>query len=191
MVFCDYFPNVSLYPPGENSEFEHLMSPLGALGIEMLATGLLLFVVFAISDPVNKAAVGSAGPVLVGAMVAVLISTIGPLTQAGLNPARDFGPRVVAWLAGWGSIAFPGPQQGFWLYILGPLAGGPLGALLYIHGLRHSQHPVREEQGGYRKKDDDHDPIAASSTFLAVGGYVDDEGEREESACFLPNLHSS
>jgi glycerol uptake facilitator protein len=53
-------------------------------------------------------------------------------TQAGLNPARDFGPRLVAYLAGWGSIALPGPRGGFFtVYILGPLLGGVLSALLF------------------------------------------------------------
>jgi MIP family channel proteins len=138
MVFCDYFPNASLYPPQES---EHLMSPLGAVVIETLATALLLFFIFAVSDPHNKAALPAPGPILIGGAVAIIISTIGPLTQAGLNPARDFGPRVVAWLAGWDSIAFPGPQNGFWVYIVGPFAGGPLGALLYTHIL----HARRED----------------------------------------------
>lgn len=133
MVFCDYFPNASLYPPEDS---QHLMSPLGALLIETLATALLLFFIFAISDPHNKAVLPAPGPVLVGSAVAIIISTIGPLTQAGLNPARDLGPRLVAWVVGWGSIAFPGPQKGFWVYIVGPFTGGPLGALLYTRCLQ-------------------------------------------------------
>jgi glycerol uptake facilitator-like aquaporin len=64
-------------------------------------------------------------------MAAVLISIFAPITQAGWNPARDFGPRLVALLAGFGPIAIPGPQGGFWVYLLGPLLGGPLGGYLY------------------------------------------------------------
>jgi len=70
-------------------------------------------------------------PLYIGFTVAVLISIYAPLTQAGWNPARDFGPRVVAALAGWGRIAIPGPRNGFWVYIIGPKIGAPLGALLY------------------------------------------------------------
>lgn len=68
--------------------------------------------------------------------MAVLISIFAPLTQAGWNPARDLGPRLVAFFAGWRTIAIPGPSAGFWVYIVGPLVGGPLGAAVYEWLLR-------------------------------------------------------
>ena len=68
-------------------------------------------------------------PILIGATVMVLISLYGSLTQAGLNPARNLGPRIVAAMAGWGKIAIPGPRNGFWVYVVGPLFGGPNGRL--------------------------------------------------------------
>ena len=85
--------------------------------------------------------------------MAVLLPLYAPITQAGWNPARDFGPRIVAALGGWGEVAIPGPSHsalhlirqldvsldvssffslgnGFWIYIVGPCFGAPLGALL-------------------------------------------------------------
>ena len=62
-------------------------------------------------------------PLLIGGTVGALISLYSPLTQMSINPARDFGPRLVAWLYGWGSVAIPGPRDGFWVYIVGPMAG--------------------------------------------------------------------
>jgi Major intrinsic protein len=59
------------------------------------------------------------------------ISLFAPIIQAGWNPARDFGPCVVAHLLGWGAIAIPGPASGFWAYIVGPLIGGQLGGLAW------------------------------------------------------------
>jgi len=64
--------------------------------------------------------------------VAAIISVLSPLTQAGLNPARDFGPRLFAWLAGWGQIAIPGPRGGFFtVYILAPILGALAGAAIF------------------------------------------------------------
>ena len=72
--------------------------------------------------------------------IALLISVIAPLTQACFNPARDFGPRLFAYLAGWGSVAIPGPRGlGFaTVYILSPIAGALIGAHLYDLVLRPS-----------------------------------------------------
>lgn len=65
-------------------------------------------------------------PPLIGLCVAGLISVVAPISQAGFNPARDVGPRIVAWLAGWKQIAF----SKCWVYVVGPLVGAPVGAFL-------------------------------------------------------------
>jgi glycerol uptake facilitator protein len=61
--------------------------------------------------------------------VAALISIAAPLTQACFNPARDFGPRLFTFLAGWGTAAMPGPNgSGFiTVYILSPIVGAVVG----------------------------------------------------------------
>jgi glycerol uptake facilitator protein len=64
-------------------------------------------------------------PVLIGLTVGAIILVVAPYTQAGLNPARDFGPRIVAYMGGWGNAAFPVTDWSFLtVYILAPLAGG-------------------------------------------------------------------
>ena len=134
MVFGEYFPNPALF--GTGTEAEALVSPLGAMLVEALGTAILVLVIFALSDPDNAAAPDpTLVPFFVGFTVAVLISLFAPITQAGWNPARDFGPRLVAVLAGYGTVAIPGPQGGFWIYIVGPMIGGPLGGLVYERGL--------------------------------------------------------
>jgi glycerol uptake facilitator protein len=58
-----------------------------------------------------------------------------------INPARDFGPRVFAWIAGWGKIAMPGDYGNvntyFWIPIVGPFVGGLIGAVVYDLGIRN------------------------------------------------------
>jgi glycerol uptake facilitator protein len=106
---------------------------------EILATALLALVVFAVTDEHNEAApMARLGPAFIGLTVAVLISVIAPLTQACLNPARDFGPRMVAWAVGWGEVALgevaqPGPTVGvFLVYLLAPTLGAILGGGVYL-----------------------------------------------------------
>ena len=76
-------------------------------------------------------------PVFIGLTVTAVICSIAPLTQAGINPARDFGPRLVAIIMGWGDAALPDKTGGFFfVYILSPLIGGTLAGLFFTHLLQ-------------------------------------------------------
>jgi glycerol uptake facilitator-like aquaporin len=137
MVFGEYFPNPAMFGTGEAAHA--LISPVGAAAVEGLGTAVLAFMIFALVDRRNRSLPAKyLTPPLIGFTVAALISLFAPQTQAGWNPARDFGPRIVAFFAGWGEIAIPGPSNGFWAYIAGPLVGGPLGAAAYDLLLRRA-----------------------------------------------------
>jgi glycerol uptake facilitator protein len=130
MVFGEYFPNPAMF--GTDEAARALISPWQAAWVEGFGTAVLVLVIFALTTPKNcDAPSANLVPCFIGFTVAVLISLFAPITQAGWNPARDFGPRVVAYLLGWGTIAIPGPANGFWAYIVGPLIGGPLGGLAW------------------------------------------------------------
>ena len=106
-----------------------------AIGAEAFGTFLLLLMIFALTEGCNVGRPHDAmAPLFIGLTVSSVICLIAPLTQAGLNPARDFGPRMVAWATGWGSAAFPDQTGGFFfVYILGPIIGGVLAALFFVH----------------------------------------------------------
>lgn len=106
-----------------------------AIGAEAFGTFLLLLMIFALTEGCNLGRPNEAlTPVFIGLTVSSIICLIAPLTQAGLNPARDFAPRMVAWLAGWGAAAFPDQSGGFFfVYILGPIIGGILAALFFVY----------------------------------------------------------
>ena len=125
MAFGEYFPNPAMFE-------SFSVSPLHAFAVEAFGTAILAMVIFALTERRN-AGIPTNGmvPFFIGFTVAALISLFAPITQAGWNPARDLGPRIVAALAGWGDVAIPGPEGGFWVYILGPLVGAPIGALVF------------------------------------------------------------
>lgn len=106
---------------------------LGALA-EGFGTFLLLCLIFSITEGCNVGKPSSdTEPIFIGLSVGSIICLVAPLTQAGLNPARDFGPRLVAWLMGWGSAAWPDESGGFFfVYILAPIVGGMLAAWLFL-----------------------------------------------------------
>ena len=127
MMFGEYFPNPSA-PPAVG-----LISWQMAMGVEALGTFILVTIIFLLTEDCNVGRPSSdIAPIFIGLTVMAVISILAPLTQAGLNPARDFSPRLVAYLAGWGGIAIPGPRGGFFaVYIIGPLLGGSASALLF------------------------------------------------------------
>ena len=160
MIFGEYFPDPNTV--GVDAAARALISAPAAAAIEGLGTAILVLVIFSLSDRRNAALPNKGlAPFFIGFTVAVLISVFAPLTQAGWNPARDFGPRIVAFFAGWGGIAIPGPSGGFWAYIVGPLIGAPLGAAIHEYllkpGLPHPRRAANEQAAHY----EDAEPAAA------------------------------
>jgi glycerol uptake facilitator protein len=126
-LFGEYFPN----PTSPNS-IAIISKPMAVL-VEALGAFFLVTIIFFLTDDCNVGRPSSdIAPMFIGLTVMGIISLLAPLTQAGLNPARDFGPRLVAYWAGWGPIAIPGPRGGFLsVYVLGPLLGGAAAAVLF------------------------------------------------------------
>ncbi len=93
-------------------------SPLQALGIETLLTAVLMFVIISVAT--DTRAVGELAAVAIGGTVALDALWGGPVTGASMNPARSFGPALVAGL--WPS---------HWVYWVGPIVGAVVGATLY------------------------------------------------------------
>ncbi len=130
MVFADYFPN----PGGKTLTVQAraIMTPGRAFAGELVGTAIMVLVIFCVTDERNATRPQILTAATIGLTVTLIISLLGPLTMAGLNPARDLGPRLFSSLAGWRSVPFTTNGNG-WLtvYILAPICGGLLGGGIY------------------------------------------------------------
>jgi len=100
--------------------------------IEAISAFLLVFVWQMVADERNPFSIGKFNPFIVFLYVVGIGLCFYPLTMVIMNPARDFGPRLFAYLIGYGTLAFPG-TAGFELYnyVLAPIVGGLLGGFFY------------------------------------------------------------
>ena len=130
-IYGEYFPNPGIRA-GVKAADAVVSLPIAMLA-EAIGTAFLAFFIFALTDRRNeRRPKGVMTAVGIGLAVTLIISIIAPLTQAGLNPARDFGPRLFSYFAGWGKIAIPGPRGGFFtVYILSPILGALAGGAVY------------------------------------------------------------
>ncbi len=124
----------SLSTAGIFSTYPHpALTFFGAFAVEFIITLILMFAILALGDHKNGEHKGATAPLLIGILIAVIGASLGPLTGFAMNPARDFGPKVFSYLAGWGNIALTGGKTipYFITPILAPILGAALGGWLY------------------------------------------------------------
>ncbi|MCR4963794.1 MAG: aquaporin [Firmicutes bacterium] len=117
-----------------------------AMFAEGMGTFILVLMIFILTERCNKGKPdGNMVPLFIGLTLASCIALFGPLTQAGFNPARDFAPRMVALIFGWGSAVWTDNCGGFfWVYMLAPIIGGLLAGLLFTKVIQKSMEKVEE-----------------------------------------------
>ena len=126
------------------SEMTATISMPLAMTAEAFGTFLLVLMIFSLTESCNLGRPdNNMTPIFIGLSVSSIICLLAPLTQAGLNPARDFGPRMVAWMFGWGYAAFPDTTGGFFfVYMLAPIIGGLVASLFFTKVVQKlMQHP--------------------------------------------------
>jgi glycerol uptake facilitator protein len=113
---------------------------IGPLIDQIVGTFFLLLFILAVTDEFALPVGSNLGPFIVGMIVMAVGISFGANAGYAINPARDFGPRLFAWAAGWGKVAFPGDylhiSTYFWVPIVGPLIGGALAVPVYDFGIR-------------------------------------------------------
>lgn len=108
------------------------VSEWGALRDQVIGTAILLFLILAITDAAGTPPAANLAPFVIGLLVVAIGMAWGTNAGYAINPARDLGPRLASFFTGYGG-AFR-DQTGylyFWIPIVGPIAGGLIGAGLY------------------------------------------------------------
>jgi MIP family channel proteins len=95
---------------------------------EVVVTFLLVLVIVSVATD-NRVPSGVAA-VAIGWALSAAIFISGPVSGAGVNPARAIGPMIP-----------DGKFTDWWLYLVGPLVGGALAATVYDRFLRRVSAP--------------------------------------------------
>lgn len=86
--------------------------------VEAFITFLLVFVVIAVTG--DRRASGAVAAVSIGFALVSAVLIGGPSTGGAVNPVRALGPQIAA-----------GSFDSFWVYLLAPVVGGIVAAVLY------------------------------------------------------------
>eukprot|EP01117_Protostelium_nocturnum_P016175 TRINITY_DN6352_c0_g1_i1.p2 TRINITY_DN6352_c0_g1~~TRINITY_DN6352_c0_g1_i1.p2 ORF type:complete len:419 (-),score=151.58 TRINITY_DN6352_c0_g1_i1:30-1286(-) len=97
---------------------------------ELIATCLLVLVLFGSSDANNMSA-GKNGPLVVAFTLLGITVSIGWQTGFALNPARDLGPRMLSAAAGWGSSVFTAYHGYTWIPVVATFSGALVAGAIY------------------------------------------------------------
>jgi MIP family channel proteins len=100
----------------------------GKTGLGMLAEfiGTFMLVFAIVGAALNPRIDRALAPLVIGGALGLGVMVIGPLTGAGFNPARSFGPALV-------SGEFGGAGEFLLVYFLAPLLGAVAAALAYFN----------------------------------------------------------
>ena len=97
---------------------------LPGMVVEGIGTFFLLFVIVGVA--VNPRAAKDWAALAIGATLGLLVMVFAPLTGAGFNPARSFGPALA-------SGEFGGAGDFLLVYVAAPVIGAVLAALVYFN----------------------------------------------------------
>ena len=98
---------------------------------QLVGTAILMVGVLAVTDPRNAAPPIWLVAPIVGLIVVAIGMAFGFNAGYAINPARDFGPRLFTFVAGWGGGVFSAGHNYWWVPIVAPCAGATAGAWLY------------------------------------------------------------
>jgi glycerol uptake facilitator protein len=149
LVYRNYLPAFRQFDPGlERTAGVFTTSPafpnLPQAGFfdQVIGTGLLLLLIFAITDERNLRPDVNLSALLIGLVVVVIGMSFGAMHGYAINPARDFGPRLFTVVAGFRNNGLTDGNRVWWVPVIAPLIGGLVGGAIYDFAIRRFLPPV-------------------------------------------------
>jgi glycerol uptake facilitator len=142
IVRWNYSEVLSGFDPGSTAKSQGVFSTLPARGLgvsewgafrdQIIGTAILLFLILAVTDMLATPRQAILAPFIIGLMVVAIGMAWGANAGYAINPARDFGPRLASFLTGYeGAFRDTTGYPYWWIPIVAPIIGGPVGAGLY------------------------------------------------------------
>jgi len=163
VVFSTYYDALNEFDGGTRSVYGNTTSTAGifatypkpflsisnGLWDQVVGTSLLSGSILAITD--DKKIVHGLSPLVIGLLVVAIGLSYGFNCGYAINPARDLGPRLFTYAAGYGSGVWSEPNGTYWCWvpIVGPIVGSLLGAFVYKVLVGHHLPDEEEDEGIY------------------------------------------
>jgi len=135
-IFCTY--------PAE------FMTKTGQFFSEFIASALLMFMIYALKDEGNIGA-GPLTPLGLFFVIFGIGACFGWETGYAINLARDFGPRLVSYMIGYGHEVWAAGGYYFWVPMVAPFFGCSFGAWLYDVFLFTGESPINTPAMGLKR----------------------------------------
>ncbi|KAJ7134840.1 major intrinsic protein superfamily membrane channel protein [Mycena epipterygia] len=143
LIYANYYHAINIFEGGPHirtlstaSLFStyalDYMTPVSCFFSEFLTTAVLVIVLLAISDQKNCPPPAGLAPLALFILILGIGACLGMETSYAINPARDFGARLLTLAVGYGKQVYT-YRNHYWLWcpILAPILGAQAGAIFY------------------------------------------------------------
>lgn len=123
------------------------MTTTGQFFSEFVASAILMFCIYALRDDDNIGS-GNLTPLALFFVIFGIGACFGWETGYAINFARDFGPRLVSYMLGYGREVWSAGNYYFWVPMVAPFFGTTFGAFLYDVFIFTGESPINTPYWG-------------------------------------------
>ncbi|KEF60941.1 aquaglyceroporin like protein, other eukaryote [Exophiala aquamarina CBS 119918] len=133
-----------------NTYPQPFLTKTGQVFSEIIASFILVFVIFALKDDNNLGA-GNLVPLCLFFLIFGIGACFGWETGYAINLARDFGPRLFTYFVGYGSEVWSAGDYYFWVPMIAPFIGCAFGGFMYDLLIYTGESPINTPWIGMKR----------------------------------------